>query len=462
MSNFLFYLASFGLVLGILIVVHELGHYSVARMCGVRVLRFSVGFGRPLISRKFGADATEWAIGAFPLGGYVKMLDEREGAVAPEERHRSFNAQSVGRRIAIVAAGPLANLALAVLVYWGLFWHGTEELKPLLGTPPAASAAAAAGVANGDLVLRVGNQAVATWQEFRWEVLQASLGEAALEEASGRVSLEVKNQRQEISFHSLELSVLRAAGHEGDPLEHLGLVFYRPKIAPVLGKVGEGSIAEAAGLRGGDQILAIGGETVDSWSEVVRKIRASPGQGLDIAYLRQGVSGSVQVIPEAVTERGGLIGRIGVAPKDAGASREAVMTVVRYAPAAAFFRALDETWDKASFSLVMMGKMLTGEVSWRNLSGPVTIADYAGQSARLGVDYYLKFLALVSISLGVLNLLPIPVLDGGHLMYYMIEIIKGGPVSERVMEIGQQIGLALLLMLMAFAFYNDINRLVSG
>ncbi len=454
MSNFLFYLAAFALVLGVLIIVHEYGHYLVARWSGVKVLRFSVGFGRPVWSKRIGNDGTEWAIGLFPLGGYVKMLDEREGAVAPEEQHRSFNRQSVGRRIAIVAAGPVANLVLAVLVYWGLFWHGMEEPKPILGMPSISSPAAAAGIENGERVLKVGGELVQTWQDMRWSLLRKAVDEDAIE-------FELINQKGEIAIRRLDVSSSRADGWEGDALEKLGIRFYRPKIPPVLGTISPQSAAAEAGLSAGDEILAIDGKPTSAWSEVVHIVRNSPGQALNFEILRSGERRVFKITPVVVEEGGRGIGRIGVAVRDAGLARGDLMITVSYGPLSALGKAFDETWDKSVFSLVMMGKMVTGEVSWRNISGPVTIADYAGQSAKLGIDYYLKFLALVSISLAVLNLLPIPILDGGHLLYYVLEIIRG-PLSERSMEIGQQIGLALMLLLMAFAFYNDINRLISG
>lgn len=455
MSNFLYYLAAFALVLGILIVVHEFGHYLVARWAGVKVLRFSVGFGRAVWSKRFGRDGTEWAIGVFPLGGYVKMLDEREEAVAPEELHRAFNRQPVVRRMAIVVAGPLANFLLAILLYWGIFWHGTEELKPILGSPPAASAAAAAGFENGEQVLKVAGEPVQTWQDMRWVLLRKAVDQDSID-------FELINARREIAIRRLDVSSARQSGWEGDALEKLGISFFRPKIRPVLEKISPDSAAAAAGLLPGDEIVAIGDKVIATWSDVVQTVRQSPGKTLEFGVLRDGLRLLVRITPIAVEERGREIGRIGAAVSDAGQSRSDIMTTVRYGPLSALGKAFWETWDKSVFSLVMIGKMITGEVSWRNLSGPVTIADYAGQSARLGIDYYLKFLALVSISLGVLNLLPIPILDGGHLLYYVVEIIKRGPLSERTMEIGQQIGLALLLMLMAFAFYNDINRLISG
>jgi regulator of sigma E protease len=454
-SNFLFYLGAFALVLGVLIVVHEYGHYRVARACGIKVLRFSVGFGKPLWQKRYGPDGTEWAIGVFPLGGYVKMLDEREGPVAPEEVHRAFNRQSVWRRIAVVAAGPFANFVLAFFIYWGVFWHGTDELRPIVGSPPAATAAAAAGFENGERVLRIGDQAVQTWEDVRWLLLQRAVDEST-------VTLEVINARQEISVRRLDLSAVRESGWEGDAFQRLGLTFYRPQVPPVIGKVLQGSVAERAGLQVGDRVRSISDEPVGHWSDVVRIIRSAPGKSLQFEILRDSEPVQLSLTPELAEEKGLRIGRIGVAVREPDAPREELTVRVSHGVIDAFGRAARETWDKSVFSLVMLGRMVTGEVSWRNLSGPVTIADYAGQSARLGLEYYLKFMALVSISLGVLNLLPIPILDGGHLMYYVVEIAKGGPVSEKTMEIGQQIGMALLLMLMAFAFYNDINRLVSG
>ncbi len=455
MNNFLFYLAAFALVLGTLIVVHEYGHYLVARLAGVKVLRFSVGFGRAIWSRRIGRDQTELAIGIFPLGGYVKMLDEREGEVPPEESHRAFNRRPVAWRMAIVAAGPLANFLLAILLFWGVFLYGSEELKPIFGTPPVASAAAAAGFENGERVLKVAGEEVVTWQEMRWVLLRRAVDQSIIE-------FELINARNEITVRHLDVSSARESGWEGEALEKLGISFFKPMVRPLLKTISPNSAAAAADLRPGDEILAIDGKAIVSWSSVVETIRHSPGKALEFEVLRDGARFSLQIRPATIVEKGREIGRIGAAVGDTELSRSEFMTMVSYGPVAALGKALSETWEKSVFSLVMMGKMLTGEVSWRNLSGPVTIADYAGQSARLGMDYYIKFLALVSISIGVLNLLPIPILDGGHLLYYVVEIIKRRPLSERTMEIGQQIGLALLLMLMAFAFYNDFNRLFSG
>lgn len=455
MNDFPLYLAAFLLMLGVLIVVHEFGHYLVARLCGVKVLRFAIGFGRPLWSRPLGKDQTELAICLFPLGGYVKMLDEREGEVASDQLHRAYNRQSVGRRSLIVAAGPAANFLLAILLYWIVFWVGSQELLPILGPPPIDSPAALAGVSNGELVRAVDGEQVDTWQDFRWILLQKGLKHESAE-------LEVINERQEIAFRRIALTALSEDGWQGDGFERLGLGFFRPHIRPVLGKVAPGSVAEQAGLRAGDEIVAIDALAIDSWHDVVLKVREAVGKPLVLTVQRGTESLRIEVKPQIYEERGKTFGRIGVAVAELGDARREVRALVRYDLLKAGAKAVRETWEKSVFSLVMLGKMLTGEVSWRNLSGPVTIADYAGQSAKLGLDYYLKFMALVSVSLGVLNLLPVPVLDGGHLLYHMLEAIKRGPLSERAMEIGQQIGLTLLLTLMAFAFFNDINRLLSG
>ena len=455
MNDFLFYLAAFVLVLGVLIVVHEFGHYLVARIAGVKVLRFSVGFGRALWSRRVGRDRTEFSIGAFPIGGYVKMLDEREGRVAPNELHRSFNRKSVWRRMAIVAAGPMANLLLAVVLFWTLFVSGTDELKPVLGTPFVGSPAELAGIKNGEQVLKLAGEPVRTWQEMRWSLLRSAVDQDAVE-------LEVINERNEVEIRRLDVNAAKADGWQGDALEKLGLTVFRPTIPPVIGSVIPGSPADDAGLRQGDVIVQIADTVVTTWTDVVRRVRESPEVSISLLVERNDETLSVTVTPERTSERGAVIGRIGASVDDSGVDLDAMLVRVSYGPVISLNKAVSETWDKSVFSLRMIGKMITGDISLRNISGPVTIADYAGQSAKLGLDYYLKFLALVSISLAVLNLLPVPILDGGHLLYYVLEIIRRKPLSDRAMEIGQQVGMALMLMLMALAFYNDVNRLISG
>jgi regulator of sigma E protease len=455
MNDFLFYALAFALLLGVLIVVHELGHYAAARLVGVKVLRFSVGFGRPLVLWRAGRDGTEWAIGVFPLGGYVRMLDETEGEVAPEEAHRSFNRQSTARRMAIAAAGPLANFALAVLVFWAVFLHGTEELRPVLGPPVVASAADGAGIRDGERVLRAGGEAVETWAELRWILLRRMVEQDSIE-------LELADERGEISVRRLALSQARNPEPGQDPIGILGLRLFQPLIPAVVGRVEPGSAAAAAGLAPGDVLLAIDGRPVESWYDVVRTVRESPGLSLRFEYQRDGRTLSTEITPARVQDKEREIGRIGAIVADSALARDDLLITVRHGPVQAFGKAIVETWEKSAFTLRMMGRMVTGALSWHHISGPVTIADYAGQSARMGLVRYLQFLALVSVSLAVLNLLPIPVLDGGHLLYYVAEAVRGRPLSDRYLMIGQKIGLTLILMLMAFALYNDFARLIPG
>jgi regulator of sigma E protease len=446
---------AFVVALGILIVVHEYGHYLVARLCGVKVLRFSVGFGRALALWRRGPDGTEWVIAAVPFGGYVKMLDEREGPVAPAEVHRAFNRQSVWRRFLIVIAGPVFNFLFAILVYAALFMYGLPEARPVLGEPPAGSVAAAAGLHSSDTVRAVDGAPLTTWQELRWRVLQAALQRQTLR-------LEIVNPRGHIGEATLDLRSYPADEVESDALDRIGLRLYRPPLEPVVGQVVAGGPAARAGLAAGDRIVRADGKPIESWDALVLLIRARPGKPISLLVERDGSSNALEVTPDSVTAGDARIGRIGAAPLIPPSHTEKMLIRVQHGPLESLAKAATKTWDISIFSLKMLGKMLTGEVSWRHLSGPVTIADFAGQSAQMGWISYLTFLALISISLGVLNLLPIPLLDGGHLMYYAIEIIKGRPVSERAMELGQRVGLALLLVMMAFAFYNDLNRLLTG
>jgi regulator of sigma E protease len=453
--NFLTTLVAFAFALGSLIVVHEFGHYLAAWLCNVKVLRFSVGFGRVVASRRYGKDETEWALAAFPLGGYVKMLDEREGEVAEPDLPRAFNRQSVYRRFVIVVAGPLANFLLAIFLYWLIFMHGVPGMKPVIGTVAPDTPAAQAQFAAGETIMKIGPDVVATWQDARWLLLKHAVERAP-------VVLEVQNERAEIHLRSLDLSRLQAADFDGDFLRVLGFARLQPPLPPIIGRVIPGGAAERSGLHAGDEIMAVGRAPVKRWDEVVAAISASPQRELTLDIKRGDTTLRVAVTPDAVIENAGRIGRIGVAARVDPAAMRQYIVEVRYSPWASLGKALERTWDTSIFSLRMLGKMLVGEVSLKNLSGPITIADYAGQSAQIGWVSYLVFLALISISLGVLNLLPIPLLDGGHLMYYMFEIVKGSPVSIKTMEIGQQVGMGLLVLLMAFALYNDITRLFNG
>jgi regulator of sigma E protease len=453
--NLLHTIAAFVVALGALIIVHEYGHYLVARVCGIKVLRFSIGFGTPLWKRRLGRDGTEWVVAVVPLGGYVKMLDEREGEVAQHELGRAFNRQSVWRRYAVVIAGPLANFLFAILLYWMLFMQGVQEARPVLAQPLPNTPAASAGFQSGESIRAINGEPVTSWQDVRWRMLQLALERA-------QVRVEVINRSDQLNWRTIDLSPFDAEQLEGDTLALIGLKLYRPQVSPVIGQIVPGSVAEQAGLAVGDRILAANAKPVLSWDELVEQVRKHPGLELRLTFQRGDERRELALVPEAAQQNGSTIGRIGAAAKLDREAMDKLVTVVRYGAASALMKAVEKTWDTSVFSLRMLGRMLIGQVSWKNLSGPVTIADYAGQSAQLGIASYLNFLALISISLGVLNLLPIPLLDGGHLMYYTVEIFKGSPVSDRTMEVGQKLGLALLLVLMAFAFYNDINRLISG
>ena len=439
----------------LLVVFHEFGHYWVARRCGVKVLRFSLGFGNVIYSKRFANSDTEWVISAVPLGGYVKMLDEREEEVAPEDLPYAFNRKPVLQRMAIVVAGPLANFLLAIVLYWGLFIHGVPGLKPTLGDVPQGTPAAIAQMQSGETILSINGETIPSWQELHWRLLNLALKQ-------GEVKIEAQSARGTALFHSLDISGLEAKDLDSEFLDKLGLHLYQPVVLPVIGNVAEDSVAQRAGLQQGDHILRANGAAMQRWMDVVEVIRAHPEQAVQLDVQRGALTLQITVVPQAVAESGKTVGKIGAGPKVDEAAWQAMFIEVSYGPLEALTQSLRKTWETSVISLEMLGKMVMGEVSMKNLSGPITIADYAGQSAKMGVVAYLSFLALISISLGVLNLLPIPLLDGGHLLYYVAELVKGSPASELAWEIGQKIGIALLGTLMVFAIYNDINRLVSG
>ena len=441
----------FLVAIGVLVVVHEFGHYLAARLAGVKVLRFSVGFGPVLLSRRYGRDQTEWTLAALPLGGYVKMLDEREGEVPAAEAHRSFNRATVWRRIGIVIAGPMANFLLAIVFYWALFLHGMPALKPMIGEPPVGTVAAAAGLVAGDEIRSVNGNDTPSFQDLRLNLLRAGV-------AGERVVLELAGGRS-VQF---DIPTLESDSLEKDTLRPLGIVRYDPVIDPVIGEVVPDGAAARAGLQAGDRLVSANGQQVADWQGWVQLIRQHPAKPIRIALIRQGQSRELTVLPDAVDEADQRVGKIGAGPQVDEAELARLMTEVRYGPVEAVWQGAVKTWDMSLFTLEMMGRMVMGQVSWKNLSGPLTIADYAGQSASLGWISFVSFLALVSVSLGVLNLLPVPLLDGGHLMYYVAEVFTGRAVSERTMEIGARIGMALLLMLMSFALFNDLQRLMGG
>jgi regulator of sigma E protease len=416
---------------------------------GVKVLRFSVGFGRIVWSRRYGRDGTEWALSAIPLGGYVKMVDEREGEVLPADLPRAFNRQNVWRRIAIVAAGPIANLALAVLLFAAIYVVGVPAQRPLLAPPPATSPAAQAGLAGGDLVTAVDGEAIGSWQDLRWRLLKAS--------GSNSVGLEVTREDRSTTTRRLALDALNAGDWESNFMATLGL---RADLgSPIVNETLPGKPAANAGIRPGDAIVAIDGTAVRSPADAAAITNAHPGERITFTLRRDGAEFRSDLTPEPSEQNGRRVGiagmRLGVDP----AAAERVSIIVRYGVGEALVQGALKTWDLSVFTLKMLGRILIGDASLKNISGPLTMADFAGQSAQAGALTFIGYLALISISLGVLNLLPVPLLDGGHLMYYLAEIIKGSPVSDRVLEVGQRIGMAVLAMLMALALFNDISRL---
>lgn len=449
---------AFVVALGLLVAFHEFGHYWVARRCGVKVLRFSLGFGNVIYRKRFSGNDTEWVICLVPLGGYVKMVDEREEEVAPEDLPYAFNRKPVFQRMAIVAAGPLANFILAIFLYWVLFLHGMPGLKPMLGEVPQGTPAADAQMQTGETILSINGEAIPSWQELHWNLLDIAL-------KHDEVKIEVQDASGILSTHVLDMSGLQTNDLDGEFLDKLGLHLYQPVVLPVIGSLTEGDMAKRAGLQAGDRILRIDGKSMQRWMDAVEVIRAHPGQSIQFDILRKDGRGgdttlTLPVIPRSETESGQIVGKIGAGPEVDEADWKKMYTSVSYGPLEAMRLSLRKTWETCEISLKMMGKMVVGEVSMKNLSGPITIADYAGQSAKVGVVAYLSFLALISISLGVLNLLPIPLLDGGHLLYYVAELLKGSAVSDLAWEIGQKIGIGLLGTLMVFAIYNDISRLV--
>ena len=444
--NFFTTVLAFLLALGPLILFHELGHYAVARLCGVKVLRFSIGMGKVVWSRRFGPDQTEWAVSALPLGGYVKMLDARElppGAVSDAERGREFTGKTVWQRIAIVAAGPLANFLLAIVVLAGLYMHGVEEPSTRIRAVPAHSAAAAAGLQGGDVVTAVNGEPVEVWSELRMALVDAVLDKQA-------VRLDLRRDGVAASA-LLPAEAVAKLDVESDISGELGLDVWRPKAG--IGKVQEGSVAARAGLQSGDVVLAVDGKPVADGIDFIEIVRASAGKQLELAVQRAGQPMSVPLAPQADPETGK--GRIG-----AELALTPELVTVASSPFAALGKACTSTWDTITRTLSVIGKMVTGEVSWRNVTGPITIADYAGQTARMGPEVFLNFIAFISISLGVMNLLPIPVLDGGLLLYYSLEVLTGRPLPERVGEFAQRAGVGLLFTLMLLAVFNDIMRLL--
>ncbi|MEE9334715.1 MAG: RIP metalloprotease RseP [Granulosicoccaceae bacterium] len=448
---------AFLVALGLLVSIHEFGHFWVARRVGIKVLRYSVGFGRAVWTRVGKVDQTEFVVAAIPLGGYVKMLDERESPVASDEQHRAFNRQPLWARAAVVIAGPLANLILAFIAYWFVMMIGISGIAPIIGDVPEGSPAARAGLESKDKIISVNGKTTPSWQDARLALLDASL------DPNSDVKIRVKTSSDreiEKSLSTAGVNVLKASG---DPIESLGIMMWRPAVEPVVGLVTDDSAAAAAGILVGDRILAIDGNKITLWRELVNAVQPSAGVPLTFSIQRGTEQFDLPITPNSAERDGetvGLLG-VGVAQTNSITAFDATRITVRYSPLQSIGKALDRTWDMTLFTLRMIGKLFTGQASLDNISGPITIAQAAGVTASVGIDHYINFIAMISISLAVLNLLPIPMLDGGHLLYFAIEAVTGKAVSERVQIFGQQLGLLLLGGLMFLAFYNDIGRFMQ-
>ena len=450
-------LLAFIVAIGVLVTVHEFGHFWVARRMGVKVLRFSVGFGKPLLRWRSAEDSTEYVIGSLPLGGYVKMLDEREGEVMPQELEYSFNRKSVWRRFAIVAAGPMFNFLFAILAYYLIFLAGVGGMKPVVGEVANPSPAYSAGLRQGDVILAVNDIETRSWEKARFALLEQAVDAESLR-------LRVQGEDLQISDKSIDISELEfLQADQIDLMGDLGIASWQPNLPPIIAEVLPDGAGERAGLEVGDHIVALDGVEIENSGQWISTIRDNPQTAMRLKIVRDGSPMELELTPGIRGEDGNQYGYIGVRSRvEIPESLRREMTVIeRYGPLEGFVEALDKTWRMTWLTLRVLGKLVTGEASVRNLSGPITIAHYAGISASIGLEPFLGFLAIISISLGVLNLLPVPMLDGGHLFYYLIEIFKGSPVSEQTEIVGQKIGIALLFCLMSIALYNDLLRLVE-
>jgi regulator of sigma E protease len=442
------YVLWFIVAISVLVAAHEFGHYFVARRLGFKVLRFSIGFGRPILRWRGGPpDHVEYWLSMLPLGGYVKMLDEHEGPVDPNDRARAFHQRPIWQRVAVLLAGPAFNFLFAILAYWLMFVSGAEALRSVIGAVEPSSVAANAGIAPGDEIEAIGGAPVVTWEEATLRFLDELLGD-------GRIELTVRSP--DGVARDVEFDVRGRSAELTEPTVLLFGLGIRPGAPPVVGKVVAGSPAERAGLRAGDRILRVDGDPVATWNQWAQHLRSRPGAAVEIALLRGGREIVTQATPGPLVDpRGRSYVGVGVEQVD-------VYTVQRYGVLESLPRAVAETWEFTVLSVSMVAHMIMGEVSLKNMSGPLSIGEIAGSTANAGLSYFLKFLAAVSISLGIINLLPIPLLDGGQIVYQLVEGIKGSPLSERAMLIGQQLGIFFILALTGFAFYNDVVRMFGS
>ncbi len=451
MIQILNYVFAFVVVVGIVITVHEFGHCWVAKKLGVKVLRFSIGFGKPLLTKSVGE--TEYVLASIPLGGYVKMLNEREGEVCEREAHRAFNRQSVWKRFAIVSAGPIFNFIFAVFAYWLAFVVGVEGVRPTVGEVLPQSIAWQAEIRANDTFVSVENVPVHTWQQTSIQLLNRAL-------ESGMVTATLQSEDSRLKVVTLDLRDTRQLLSEGNLLEKLGTTPWRYMYEPVFGEIKSG-VAKTAGIQAGDRVISVDGSQVQSWRDLVQYIQARAAVPINMVVERDHQRLEFELIPEPDNRDGKTIGRVGAYPFVDQAQLERQKVVVRYNPFEAVPRSLVKTWEVSILTLKLLWKLVSGEASLKNISGPVTIAEYAGVSAAIGVSAFVGAMAIISISIGILNLLPIPMLDGGHLFYYLIEIVKGSAVSEQVEAFGQRLGIMALVGLMCLAFYNDIYRLLQ-
>ncbi|MGJ8670036.1 MAG: RIP metalloprotease RseP [Oceanococcus sp.] len=442
---------AFIVAVGFLVAFHEFGHFWVARRCGVGVQRFSIGFG-PVLLRHKAADGVEYALSAIPLGGYVKMLDEREGEVPEQQLDRAFNRKPVQQRIAIVLAGPAANFLFAFVAYWAILVIGQQSIRPVIGPVADNSRAAQAQLHEGDEILQLDGQSLTVWDELRPMLLEAALNQR---------SLPVEVKRESGAIDTLQLDLRGVSVDPQAVFQQIGLNPPRPVYAPILGFIVEGEAAARVGLQSGDRIQALNDQSMQSWQQLRLWVRQHPGEIVSVDYLRDGQALRLEMAIGLHEEEGKTVGRFGAGVAAQPELWQDLQVDWRLGPLKAVPSAFGQMIDMSALTLKMLFRMVTGDVSVRNISGPLHIAEYAGVTAAVGFVAYLNFLAVISISLGVLNLLPIPVLDGGHLLYYLVEWVKGSPVPEKLQMMGQQLGMAALLMLMSVAFYNDIVRLVG-